>query len=220
MTATPLHTFSNPDLATEAFTHKSFARPNNERLEWLGDALIGSEVSKLLYRTFPDLNEGGLSVARVALVNTKTMADIARHHQLDQHLKLGKTFKPKEKESDRLLASLLEAYIAAIYLDGGLHDSFISKLYAHHLNELQAKIKHEGVQSLRDAKSRLQEWLQKHKLFAPTYHLLDESIDASNSHTFIVECCATDKVRATGEAGTRAAAESQAAESCLQQLQK
>ena len=217
----PLHQFNNSALAQQAFTHKSLGRqPHNERLEWLGDALLGCEISRLLYQRFPALSEGGLSVVRTALVNTQTLADLARAYQLDQHYQLGSSFRHSKKESDKLLAGLFEAYLAAIHLDGGNLPQLLATLYTDRIAQLQEQVNRDGIDSLRDAKTRLQEWLQKNKRPLPTYRLISEAVDTNNQPTFTAECNIGTTLTQTGTGNTRASAEQHAAAACLTTLQK
>lgn len=167
------HEFAQPDLLRDALTHRSFrnerphlARQDNERLEFLGDAVLGMRVATLLFETFPDAPEGALTRKRAALVCEATLADIARDLDLGPALRLGRgEDRSGGREKPRLLASALEALIGAVYMDGGIDAAFavVDRLFADRIEAATAR---------RDAKSRFQELVQARRHETPTYRLL------------------------------------------------
>ncbi|UPG84224.1 ribonuclease III [Luteibacter aegosomatis] len=209
------HHFRNPSLAELALTHRSAGKPNNERMEFLGDALLGVTVAELLFDAHPNASEGELSRLRSQLVNGQALAAIARDLELGDKLKLG----PGELKSggfrrDSILADAFEALVAAVYLDDG-YDAcrqVVNRLFMPRIAELK--------RSSKDAKTRLQEWLQGKGLPLPTYELID-SYGEDHAKTFDVSCSIDEpqSIRIEGRAGSRRAAEQEAAEAVLRRLQ-
>ena len=158
-----------------ALTHPSFANeqpgtPHNQRLEFLGDAVLGLCVSELLMDAFEDVDEGQLTVMRAALVNTRALAEVARSLTLASALRLGRgADNAGERKRTNVLADAVEAVVAAAYLDGGLQKAraLTKLLLQDRLDELVA---HGGVQ--RDAKSRLQELMQGRGWAPPSYEVV------------------------------------------------
>ena len=208
------HSFRNPDLATLALTHRSAGKPNNERLEFLGDALLGVTVAELLFEAHPHASEGELSRLRAQLVNGQALAVIARELELGDILKLG----PGELKSggfrrDSILADAFEALVAAVYLDDG-YDAcrqVVRRLFTPRVAEIK--------RSSKDAKTRLQEWLQGRGLPLPTYELTD-SYGEDHAKIFDVSCSIDEPepIRVEGRGGSRRAAEQDAAEAVLRRL--
>lgn len=208
------HSFRNPDLATLALTHRSAGRPNNERLEFLGDALLGVTVAELLFEAHPNASEGELSRLRAQLVNGQALAVIARELELGDILKLG----PGELKSggyrrDSILADAFEALVAAVYLDDG-YDAcrqVVRRLFTPRVAEIK--------RSSKDAKTRLQEWLQGRGLPLPVYELTD-SYGEDHAKIFDVSCSIDEPepIRVEGRGGSRRAAEQDAAEAVLRRL--
>ena len=210
------HRFADPGLLARALTHRSAGAPHNERLEFLGDALLGLIVAEALFQRWPRADEGALTRARAELVRESTLARIARRLDLGPLLRLG----PGEMKSgghrrDSILADALEAVIAAIYLDAGADACRTAVLgwLEPELGELVMG------QVEKDPKTRLQEWLQARQHPLPTYELLGES-GSDHDKTFRVRCLlAAPDLSAEGEGSSRRAAEQQAAESVLALLQ-
>lgn len=209
------HAFRNAGLLKQALTHRSAGSPNNERLEFLGDALVGLFVAEALYMRWPKADEGALTRARSELVRESSLAAIARGMDLGGALILG----PGEMKSgghrrDSILSDALEALVGAIYLDGGYEAcrSAVVPWFAHAIDELPAgKVE-------KDAKTRLQEWLQARQRSLPVYELVSESGD-DHAKTFRVRCRLSDAdLAAEGEGGSRRSAEQAAAESVLHAL--
>lgn len=209
------HAFKDPGLLKQALTHRSAGAPHNERLEFLGDALVGLIVADALYARWPKADEGALTRARSELVRESSLAAIARGMDLGGALILG----PGEMKSgghrrDSILSDALEALIGAIYLDAGYEACRDAVLpwFTNGIDELPAgKVE-------KDAKTRLQEWLQARQRPLPLYELVSESGD-DHAKVFGVRCRLTDAdMAAEGEGGSRRAAEQAAAEAVLRIL--
>ena len=208
------HRFRDPALAQLALTHRSIGKPNNERLEFLGEALLGAIVAEMLYEAHPKASEGELSRLRAQLVNGQALAVVARELDLGNGLKLG----PGELKSggfrrDSILADAFEALVAAVYLDGGFDAcrDTVRGLFGERIAALR--------RSSKDAKTRLQEWLQAKGLPLPQYELV-ASHGEDHAKTFDVSCTIAEPLplAAAAQGGNRRAAEQDAAESVLNQL--
>jgi ribonuclease-3 len=208
--------FDNPELLRQAVTHRSAAGPNNERLEFLGDAILNFVIASEIFQRRPDLREGELSRLRAALVNKNALAGIARDIALGPHIVLGSgELKTGGRRRDSILADALEALIGAVYLDGGFSagEALILRLYEGHLAELP------DMEALKDAKTRLQEYLQARHLALPHY-ALEETHGRAHEQTFRVTCrCEALAPVGEGVAANRRQAEQAAAEDLLAQLQ-
>lgn len=208
--------FARPELLGEALTHRSAGRRNNERLEFLGDAVLNFLIAEALYRRVPDADEGGLSRLRANLVRRETLAGIASDLRLGEALVLG----PGELKSggfrrESILADALEAVIGAVYLDGGFEacSQLVGRLFAERLDSLPA------TESLKDPKTRLQEYLQARQEPVPTYHLISEEGEP-HRRVFRVACEIRGRggpVEASGR--SRRAAEQEAARRALEGLE-
>ena len=206
------HDFADRALLELALTHRSAGGRNNERLEFLGDALINACVAEALYRRHPDLEEGDLSRLRASLVNQETLADVARELDLGSHLTLG----PGELKSGgfrraSILADALEGVVGAVFLDAGF-DAARSATLKLLESRLAAPL---STEALKDSKTRLQEVLQARELPLPVYAV--ESVRGEpHRQTFRVSCAVPAlQVRTEGEAGSRRAAEQEAARHAL-----
>lgn len=203
------------DILAQALTHRSAGGDHNERLELLGDALLGFVVAEALYRRFPEADEGQLSRMRATLVNRESLARIARERRLGDYLRLGAgELRTGGHARDSILADALEAVLAAVYLDQGLETArtVIHALYQEALDQPQP------VGSSKDPKTRLQELLQAQHRPLPEYQVLAVK---GNQHdqTFRVACTLTDHPESTEGAGTsRRRAEQAAAQRMLLQL--
>ncbi|MDA3913699.1 ribonuclease III [Oleiagrimonas sp.] len=209
------HTFHDPALLELALTHRSIGRPNNERLEFLGDALLDLVVAEMLYEVHPHASEGELTRLRSQLVNGKRLAAVARKLELGPALKLG----PGELKSggyrrDSILADAFEAVVAAIYLDAG-YDACRSAVKA-----LFEELVQSTPRSSKDAKTRLQEWLQARGHGLPNYQLTG-SHGEDHARTFEVVCVLDDprSLEICAEGSSRRAAEQSAAAQILDQLE-
>lgn len=210
------HRFANPGLLEQALTHRSAGAPHNERLEFLGDSLVNLMVAEALYARWPQADEGALTRARAELVRESALAPIARTLELGARLTLG----PGEMKSgghrrDSILADALEAVVAAIYLDAGFEACRARVLPWFEAAMAALPPPHKVG---KDAKTRLQEWLQGRQKPLPLYTLLSESGE-DHAKSFRVSCSIAQPPIATeGEAGSRRAAEQLAAEAALRQL--
>jgi len=209
------HAFATPALLAQALTHRSAGPQNNERLEFLGDALVNVIVAELIFEQHPRADEGEMTRLRAALVNGTALAAIARNAEIGDLLRLG----PGELKSggfrrDSILADAFEAVIAAIYLDAGW---LVCRAIVRSLFEgLSAG----GASAApKDAKTRLQERLQALALALPVYELVASHGD-DHAKTFEVECRVDALgIRATGSGSTRRSAEQAAAELALAALE-
>ena len=211
------HAFGTPSLLERALTHRSFGVDHNERLEFLGDAVLSATVSGLLYRHFSGSDEGDLTRVRAHLVRQDTL------HRLAVQLGLPALLKMSEGEArsggaqrPSMLADALEAVIGAIYLDGGFEAAreMVERLFTPLLAESVA-----GTWS-KDAKTELQEWLQGRKLAVPTYTVVATQ-GRQHEQTFEVECSIPALQLAQRGAGrSRRAAEQDAARAALDHLRK
>ena len=178
------HRFADPALLRQALTHRSAGSPHNERLEFLGDALLNLIVAEQLYARWPGADEGAMTRARAELVRESTLARIARELGVGERLTLG----PGEMKSgghrrDSILSDALEALVGAIYLDAGFEAcrAVVMPWFEAAVNDTPA-----GKVG-KDAKTRLQEWLQARQRALPAYELVSESGD-DHAKMFRVAC--------------------------------
>ena len=209
------YAFRDPALLQQALTHRSQGARNNERLEFLGDGLLNFIVGAALYERRPRDEEGALSRLRASLVREESLARIARSLELGKLLNLGESeSKSGGARRDSILADALEAIIGAIFLDGGFEPARASclKLFEPMLADLP------DPETLKDPKTRLQEWLQSRGRPLPRYEVLAES-GPPHRREFRVCCALTDIEKFTEAAGSsRRSAEQQAAEMMLETL--
>jgi len=211
------HKFSNPDLARQALTHRSFGTPHNERLEFLGDALLNCSIATLLYERFTHLPEGDLSRLRASLVNQASLSQVAEALGLGERLRLGEgELKSGGFRRPSILADAVEALLGAVYLDGGFEAA--RGVVQHVLGDRVESAGNKPVD--KDPKTALQELLQGRGLALPRYSVQKTEGEA-HDQTFIVECRVDDLgVVASGKGTSRRAAEQAAAEGVLAQLEK
>lgn len=208
--------FKNDKFLEQALTHRSVGGTNNERLEFLGDAILGFVIADELYQHFDSASEGQLSRLRSSLVKRETLAAIAHQIELGDYLNLG----PGELRSGgqaraSILADGVEAILAAIYLDGGYPEAqrVILAIYASRLAaiDLQAPQK--------DPKTRLQELLQSRKVALPSYEIVDIS-GSPHEQQFKVRCSIIElKLEKYGSGSSRRRAEQAAAMLLLEELE-
>lgn len=206
------HAFADPALLAQALTHRSAGAPHNERLEFLGDAVLGMIVAEALYARWPKADEGSLTRARAELVRESSLAELARRLRVGERLTLG----PGEMKSgghrrDSILSDALEAIIGAIYLDAGFEACRRAVL-----PWFEAAVDAVPASKVgKDAKTRLQEWLQARQKPLPQYELKSEEGE-EHARTFVVRCVVADPpASAEGEGGSRRAAEQAAAGALL-----
>jgi ribonuclease-3 len=202
----------DPALFRAALTHRSAPGPNNERLEFLGDAVLNLVVAHHLYAAFPGATEGDLSRLRARVVSGEPLAEVAASLSLGEELQLGSgELKTGGFRRHSILADALEAVCGALYLDGGLAaaEGVIARLFQPRIAALPAP--HE----LKDAKTRLQEYLQSRGLMLPRYTVQRVEGEA-HAQTFHVSCeVPALRLTAEGQGSSRRRAEQEAAERIL-----
>lgn len=211
------HAFADERLFQLALTHRSFAADHNERLEFIGDSVLNCVVALELYRRFPQLPEGDLSRLRAHLVRQDSLHKLALQLSLGKYLRLGEgELRSGGQQRPSILADALEALIGAVHLDAGfdIAAAMIERLYANLLDDLVPG------QILKDAKTRLQEWLQCRKKALPRYSV-QETSGAAHEQNFAVYCEIDGLgLRTLGQGGSRRAAEQDAAAKALKELEK
>ena len=197
-------------------THRSAGSLNNERVEFLGDALVNQFIAEALYQHWPKADEGALTRARAELVRESALAGIARQLDIGSKLVLGPgEMKTGGHRRDSILADAVEALVAAIYLDAGF-DACRTVVLPWFTGMIAALPPPNKVG--KDAKTRLQEWLQGRQRPLPVYALLHEGGE-DHARVFRVGCTlAEPALVTTGEGSSRRAAEQQAAEAALKEL--
>jgi ribonuclease-3 len=208
------HTFADRALLKQALTHRSAGSRNNERLEFLGDAILGGVVAAELYRRYPEAKEGELSRLRANLVRRESLAGIAQLLDLGQYLTLGAgERKSGGHQRDSILSDTVEALLGAIFLDSdfAVCQRCILKLFSVRLGSLS------DAASLKDAKTRLQEYLQSHHQPLPEYTVKEVSGEA-HAQFFKVECVVNGLSAGKGQGSSRRQAEQNAAEDLLARL--
>lgn len=213
------YVFQDPALLEEALTHPSTGQVtdsgapyNYERLEFLGDSVLGLVIAEILMETYPDEREGGLAKRQAALVRGEAITDIAASMELGRAIIMSTGEKNTGgRNNKRNLENALEAVIGALYLDGGLKAcrTFIRR---HWLARLEVM-----VTAPKDAKTALQEWAQKHNYPVPEYHVAEHTGPAHHPK-FTIEVRVKDCPVVTGEGASKKAAEQDAARALLDQL--
>ncbi len=215
------HRFRDPALLHLALTHPSAAYEEdggggNERLEFLGDAVLDMVVAQHLFRDRPGWREGKLTRARASLVNTKSLAARAREQDLGAYIRLGRTERQSQgAEKDRVLANLFEAVLGALYLDAGLEATvaFVERVFAEPLAAAEDAV-------ARDPKTEFQEWSHREHRETPQYRLLgDTGVDAADDR-FTVRVEIGGAVYGEGVGRTKRAAERVAATRALARVRE
>jgi len=203
------YAFRRPELLTSALTHRSYGAAHNERLEFVGDAVLNCVVGAALYERFPALPEGDLSRVRAALVNQDTLARVARRLGMGGEIRLGEgELKSGGHDRPSILADALEAVFGAVFVDGGYDAarSVIDACYGDVLAQADPALLG------KDPKTRLQEWLQARRLPVPEYVVTATTGDA-HAQQFEVECrIPALSLAIAGKGPSRRAAEQAAAE--------
>lgn len=210
------YTFRDPSLLQRALRHRSAGKDNNERLEFLGDAILGFLVSSHLHKCLPQASEGELSRLRAELVQQSTLASVARELALGDYLILGQgEIRSGGAARDSILADALEALISALYLDGGL-DLCADRVGQWFGVRLQST---ERLRSDKDAKTRLQELLQARHMPLPTYEVL--SINGRDHEQWFTVVCRVHGLSEAvhGQGSNRKLAEQRAAQEALTRLE-
>ena len=211
------YSFKNEKLLNQALTHPSLRKNKGvqgyERLEFLGDSIIGMIIAEIIYHKFPNLPEGQLSVMLSNLVNSKAMSDIALEIGLSENIKMdyGEE-KSGGRQNHKNLEDCLESLVAAVYLDSDFPT--VQKLIA----ELwEKKINHVESLSIRDAKSLVQEWAQKHGKPLPLYKLLEQK-GSSHNPSFLIELTVDGLAPVVGKGKSKKQAQLDAAHLLLEFL--
>lgn len=209
------HGFQRQDVLELALTHRSMASANNERLEFLGDALLGFVIAEALCERFPEADEGRLSRMRATLVKRESLARLARELRLGDYLRLGAgEVRTGGHTRDSILADAFEAVLGAVYLDAGFEAAraVILARFAEPLAQMSM------TRSGKDPKTRLQEWLQARRRPLPEYAVL-ATRGQDHAQIFTVACSLTDEECSTrAEGSSRRRAEQAAAEAMLEHL--
>ncbi len=205
--------FNNGELLEQALTHRSASSQHNERLEYLGDAVLGVVIAEALYQQFPEHDEGDLSRMRATLVRGQTLAELAKGFQLGEVIRLG----PGEMKSgghrrESILADAVEAIIGAVFLDAGIAQAktLVLAWYAERLTSISPV-------ALKDPKTRLQEFLQGRRLPLPQYEV-EEVKGQAHNQTFTVSCQVQERAKIMAKGSSRRKAEQAAAEMIIESL--
>jgi ribonuclease-3 len=209
------HRFRDRALLERALQHPSYAHEHdgsrgNERLEFLGDAVLSLTAARLLFEAHPGWEEGHLSRARAALVNTVALADHARGLAMPAHARLGRTERRGGADKDRVLANVFEAVVGALYLDAGLAPvlALARRLFADALAP-------DSDAFAADPKTRLQEWAHAELGSTPRYAVVTDTGIENDARRFAVEVRIDGRVRGRGSGRTKRAGERAAAEEAL-----
>lgn len=208
------YSFSDVGLLQQALTHRSAPGASNERLEFLGDAVLDIVISEVLFHALPDAPEGDLSRLRASIVRDTSLAGVAAELGIGEQLILGSgERKTGGHRRQSILADALEALFGAVYLDSDFDTAaeLIRGIFRDKLEELP------HADDLRDPKTRLQEWLQARGASPPDYELVNVTGKAHQQH-FEVCCLVPDREPAPGEGRSRRSAEQQAARRMLARL--
>ncbi len=216
------YAFRELDLLERALTHKSFSNenrdvrsPNNERLEFLGDAVLGFVVGEMIYRSFPNLQEGALSKIKAHLVSANMLGAKARALGIGRFLRMGAgEARSGGAEKLSLLADAFEAVVAAIYLDGGLSatEAFVRRCFESEVSGIDI-----GDLSFHDYKTTLQETAQSLGLPLPEYRVIEES-GPDHEKAFLVELLWDGETFAHGSGPSKREAQRKAAKAALKKL--
>ncbi|MFT4652398.1 MAG: ribonuclease-3 [Kangiellaceae bacterium] len=209
------YTFKDVSLLRQALTHRSAAKKHNERLEFLGDAVLGLVIAQRVFEKFPSLPEGKLTRMRSNLVKGETLAKVARELSLGDLIKLGPgEMKSGGRRRDSILADAVEAVLGAIYIESGLDAAALSiaKLFDKRIQALDPD------EQIKDNKTQLQEYLQGKQLDLPDYQVA-EIKGKDHAQTFTVKCdVAALKLHKIGVGKSRRIAEQEAAKQILESL--
>lgn len=207
--------FNDESLLKQALTHRSARKLHNERLEFLGDAVLGMIIAETLFQKFPDAQEGSLTRMRSSLVKGETLAEIGREFGLSDHLVLGAgEMKSGGHQRASILEDAVEAIIGAIYLDSDMAtcEKLINGWYVSRVNSLDPDY------HPKDPKTRLQELLQGRQMALPEYRVTHIS-GKDHAQTFVVECTTQHFSDVfIGRGSSRRKAEQQAAQCVLEKM--
>lgn len=207
---------NNISLYEMAFTHSSYNADANtkhcdyERLEFLGDSVLGCVVNELAFKSRPDMNQGGLTKLKSSLVSTHALADFAREYHFQDYIRVGNSFNRNLKDCDNILEDVFEAFVGAIFLDKGfviVRKFLISTLYRD--------IQKFHIEDMKDYKSRLQEEMQVEHRESVTYEIVSETGPAHKRH-FVVKVMFDGIPIGKGEGNSKKEAEQNAAKDALE----
>ena len=208
------HRFTDAGLLEQALTHRSYSAQNNERLEFLGDGVLGCAVAEALYRRFPQLPEGKLTQMRASLVRKEALAEIAAGLEVKEYLRVG--LSPKTNVTESVLADAMEALFGAVFLDGGYPAALgaVEEAFAPLLDRL------DPYAVAKDSKTQLQELMQARHGSLPEYRVVAMHGEA-HQRTFDVDCAISALGLVTrGSGRSRQRAEQEAAREMLDKLGK
>lgn len=209
--------YQDQALVELALSHRSVGKNNNERLEFLGDSILNFIIADALFQQFPAAREGQLSQMRAQLVKGKTLAEIGREFSLGDHLILGPgELKSGGHRRESILADAVEALIGAMYIDGGMGITrqTVLEWFGDRLAQIEP-----AEDANKDAKSRLQEWLQARKKPLPSYTLVNTT-GSDHQQCFEIQCqIEALNQQFSGQGSSRRIAEQAAAQSALEALQ-
>lgn len=217
-----LPNINNSILRRQAFIHRSYLNESNEkissneRLEFLGDSILSFVVSKYLYEKYPNFEEGILTNLRAQLVNTKSLADIARDLNFGSLLILSKgEEESKGRENQSILANSLEAFIGALFIDQGISSvtDFLNEVLLNKTEKIVLS------KNFKDPKSLLQEKVQSRKLNSPVYKVLNEE-GPPHARTFTVGAYVGEKIIAKGKGRSKQEAEVNSAKAAIEKFSK
>ncbi len=221
------YTFKDKNLLRQCFTFKSYANENhggkdNERLEYLGDAILGFVVAEYLYKTY-SYDEGKLTEMRINLVSKTPLQNAVKKYGYDSFMLIGVGAKKDLHGNEKLFSSLFECIVAGIYLDGGLEQArkFILAKLVTKKGDKKAENKKVAVKNLatKDIKSTLQEYVQKHKLGSIEYKDVKKS-GPDHEPTFEVACYINGSKKGTGKGHSKKEAQSNSATTAFAKLTK
>ena len=206
------HVFRRPELLLLALTHRSHSATHNERLEFVGDAVLDCAVAAVLFERFPGIPEGDLTRVRASLVDERTLARLARELRIADEMRLGEGMR--RSSVDGVIADALEAVFGAVFVDAGFD---AARMAVEHV--YAAEFAHIDPGALaKDPKTRLQEWLQARKLAVPDYAVTATSGEA-HAQTMVVECrIPALGIVTTGTGPRRQSAEQVAAAEALERI--
>lgn len=211
------HRFKNIGLLNRALSHSSLGNeglPNYERLEFLGDAVLGFLVAENLYKRKPEIPEGELTSRRSLMVSRRPLAVVADDLELGAYLRVGRGLTDDALQSQRILADLVEAVLGAIYLDGGVRAArrFVQRFVIERF-----QTERDESQTTTDAKTRLNQWAQCHDLGVPSYKIV-ESTGPDHDPTFRVCVTLGDVAARSSEVKNKQAGEQEAAAEAYEQV--
>jgi len=206
------HVFRRPELLLLALTHRSHSATHNERLEFVGDAVLDCAVAAVLFERFPGIPEGDLTRVRASLVDERTLARLARELRIADEMRLGEGMR--RSSVDGVIADALEAVFGAVFVDAGFD---AARMAVEHVYATEFAHIDPGALA-KDPKTRLQEWLQARKLAVPDYAVTATSGEA-HAQTMVVECrIPALGIVTTGTGPRRQSAEQVAAAEALERI--